>query len=220
MPRERRRVEDSVNMQHEGIIFHSWNLSACCYKKKLKDVLVSAWNLFVLHGTVYISNQILAVWEMCLGVSSKHWAKYCILTLLPESSFAFCCWFSLVDAVNHTGVIIYMFWRRSRVVECVSISYLNQDAVAFLSTTLQFELFGKLKEPLPNVVFQAACAFSTSIFSEYCTFSLDRCTAVLHHFVITSYFILCKMDLSNCCVIALTASLPLGEKKPGNWQNI
>lgn len=41
MPNEQRWVGNGVKMQHEENIFHSWNLSVFCYKKKTESSLLS-----------------------------------------------------------------------------------------------------------------------------------------------------------------------------------
>lgn len=64
----------------KGTFFHSWNLSVCCSKNELKVVcLVSAWNTFVLHATVYINTLVtefrfwkcITVWQKCFHVSTN-----------------------------------------------------------------------------------------------------------------------------------------------------
>lgn len=100
---------------------------------------------------------------------------------------------------------IYMFLRLAPlVVYSVSISSLNQDMVTPFQTTLQVELFGDLYEPVSNQSSVEQCLLFLPRILSIVYIPPNRCTAVLHHFVINCYFILYKIDLSTTDIFVIT----------------
>lgn len=127
---------------------------------------------------------------------------------LDQLPCIFCCWFyRLIQQLNGSQLcsftlIMYMFFRlfySARCWLCFCVPF---------KTTHPFELRGNMSGS-PDISFEQCVLFLPRFF-DYCTFPLNRWTAIFHHFVINSYFLLCKIDLSSTALWLLcwTALLP------------
>lgn len=187
---------------------------------------MSAWNILVLHATVYIGTKkvLNSRWLFGRSVSMFHpstWShtwvqsQYCMWhqTLMLWTFITcvnFClhwfrstcrCWTSSVlnSHCSHTNSAVSLVLETHLLhwlSEVFLVPFLNQDHFTADHNPV-WTLWGTCMNSCQISNPSSSVCFFYLDFWKYCTITPNRCTGVFHRFVINCYFILCEIDLST-----------------------